>query len=525
VRCPNWPVIATLRSPDELLAVIDVGRVVACSPPAHRAGVRVGQRRKEAESLCEGLVVLTRDLTNEVRTFDYVVTALETFGVVVALREPGWAGFATRGPTRRLGGELALRAAVNDAVRAVLSAPPFRLGDGDSSLFGAPGQVMGARVGIGDGSFVSTLAAVTESVVEHDVTLEFLRAKPIEVLQQPKMTEVLRRLGIHTLGDFAALPVDDVLARFGSQGARCHELSRGEEATSPLGRVGTATYMREVRFDPPALVLDELTFVARSLAEELCSALADDGRACSLLLCEVAMSEGERLVRRWSHDGPWSAPLIVERLRWQLDAWLATPRARDEHEHDYPRGIERLGLVAEEVTTATGREVALWGRPSSDTERVERVLARVQGMLGPDAVQRPFLVGGRDPRERVRLVPFGEPPPLERRFADLPWPGRLPAPNPALLFSPPVTVELRTQTGDSFFIDGRGATNGVPEVLLVSGGQLKVTAWAGPWPLDEQWWQPGSARRRARLQVVVDGGVAYLLAQEHGRWLLEGRYD
>jgi protein ImuB len=149
----------------------------------------------------------------------------------------------------------------------------------------------------------------------------------------------------------------------------------------------------------------------------------------------------------------------------------------------------------------------------------------VQGLLGPDAVQRPFLVGGRDPSERVRLVPFGEPPPSEHRFADLPWPGRLPAPNPALLVIPPVAVSLMTEHGVPLFVDGRGITNGAPSAVVINGRHSEVTAWAGPWPVDEQWWHQGSARRRARLQIVVASGAAYLLAQEHGRWLLEGRYD
>ena len=531
--------IATLRRLDEPFVVLESGRVVACTAPAHRLGVRIGQRRKEAESLCEGLVVLPRDPTDEVRTFEYVVRALEAFGVEVALREPGWAGFATRGPTRRLGGEVALADAVSAAVSAVLAAPPFSLAEAGLHRPDALREEMGCLVGIGDGPFVAMLVAQADRigpsavrqrteeqrVVEHGATVAFLRAKPIEVLHRPKLTEVLRHLGIVTLGDFAALPVDDVLARFGSDGAHCHELSRGEEGSRPLGRAAVATYAKEVLFDPPASVVDELTFVARTLAEELMAALADDGRACSLLLCEVATSEGERLVRRWSHDGPWSAPLIVERLRWQLDAWLSSPRVLDGEEGDYPRGIERLGLVAEEVAAATGREVTLWGRPPSDTERVERVLARVQGLLGPDAVQRPFLVGGRDPRERVRLVPFGEPPPPERRFADLPWPGRLPAPNPVLLVIPPVAVSLSTEEGAPFFVDGRGTTNGAPSVVVINGRNSEVTAWAGPWPVDEQWWQQGSARRRARLQVVVATGAAYLLAQERGRWFLEGRYD
>jgi protein ImuB len=59
------------------------------------------------------------------------------------------------------------------------------------------------------------------------------------------------------------------------------------------------------------------------------------------------------------------------------------------------------------------------------------------------------------------------------------------------------------------------------------GGQpaADVVAWAGPWPVDEQWWDTAVRRRRARLQVVTVGGEAYLLALDRGRWVVEGSYD
>jgi protein ImuB len=53
----------------------------------------------------------------------------------------------------------------------------------------------------------------------------------------------------------------------------------------------------------------------------------------------------------------------------------------------------------------------------------------------------------------------------------------------------------------------------------------QVTAWSGPWPCDELWWDPAAHRRRARLQVVLDDGVAHLLTREGGRWFLEATYD
>jgi protein ImuB len=53
---------------------------------------------------------------------------------------------------------------------------------------------------------------------------------------------------------------------------------------------------------------------------------------------------------------------------------------------------------------------------------------------------------------------------------------------------------------------------------------LDVTAWAGPWPVAEQWWRPQDARRRARFQLVTEDGAAWLAAVQDGRWQLEARY-
>nr|MBA3289205.1 DNA polymerase Y family protein [Acidimicrobiia bacterium] len=52
----------------------------------------------------------------------------------------------------------------------------------------------------------------------------------------------------------------------------------------------------------------------------------------------------------------------------------------------------------------------------------------------------------------------------------------------------------------------------------------RVTAWAGPWPLDERWWDPAQHRRVARLQVVTDDGAAHLVLAEQRRWWLAAAY-
>ena len=63
-------------------------------------------------------------------------------------------------------------------------------------------------------------------------------------------------------------------------------------------------------------------------------------------------------------------------------------------------------------------------------------------------------------------------------------------------------------------------------VMSVAGERwAPVVAWAGPWPVDERWWDPPAHRRRARAQVVTADGTARLLALEGGRWWVEATYD
>ena len=52
-----------------------------------------------------------------------------------------------------------------------------------------------------------------------------------------------------------------------------------------------------------------------------------------------------------------------------------------------------------------------------------------------------------------------------------------------------------------------------------------MTAWAGPWPVDERWWDDAAHHRRARWQVVTVEGTAHLLSQEGDRWEVEATYD
>jgi len=54
---------------------------------------------------------------------------------------------------------------------------------------------------------------------------------------------------------------------------------------------------------------------------------------------------------------------------------------------------------------------------------------------------------------------------------------------------------------------------------------MEIVNWAGPWPVDERWWAPEEASRRARFQVALGDGRALLLCLTDGDWSVEAIYD
>ncbi len=116
------------------------------------------------------------------------------------------------------------------------------------------------------------------------------------------------------------------------------------------------------------------------------------------------------------------------------------------------------------------------------------------------------LGGGRDPDEQVRLVPWGDER-VPARPADPPWPGQVPAPAPATVLADPVPVEVLAADGGPVGVTGRYAVTAEPARFAAPGRPATaLLAWAGPWPVDERWWDPAAARRRARFQLLGADG-------------------
>ena len=369
-------------------------------------------------------------------------------------------------------------------------------------------------------------AADAALIVAPGETPAFLAPHPVSSLEDPELADLLPRLGIRTLGDFAALPATEAGNRFGAQGALAHRLARGLDPRPLVPRPPSADLSVSVEFDPPAEQSEPVVFAAKALAEQMHAGLAASGLACVRVQVQVACADGQEITRLWRHDGLLSALAVAERVRWQLAGWQPAWRRgrRGADERAAAGGITLLRMVPDQLVRATGRQLGLWG-DAVVSDRVARAALRVQAMLGHGSVLRPLLAGGRDPAEQVTLVPFGDAadPSLP---AGRPWPGRLPAPAPATVYPVPLPAWVTDASGAAVTVTGRAVVSAPPARLSADGGPwLAVTSWAGPWPATERWWRPEGTRRRARFQLVTEDGNAWLAAVQDGQWLIEASYD
>jgi protein ImuB len=180
-------------------------------------------------------------------------------------------------------------------------------------------------------------------------------------------------------------------------------------------------------------------------------------------------------------------------------------------------------LTPETVDPVGAHERGIWG--TGPDEGVHSGLSRVQGMLGHEGVATAVATGGRMPADRQQRVAWGDRPVLARD-PRRPWPGAVPPPYPSTVYEIPREIRVEDVRGAPVSVTDRGVLSASPAVLVSpTGARRDLTAWAGPWPLEERWWDPSTARTAQRFQVVDASGEAWLLVLDARGWWAHGRYD
>ena len=515
IWCMDWPAVAAAAaaglSPQVPVAVTLANRVIACSASARAAGVRRGVRRREAAARCPQLHIAAADADRDARLFEAVMAAVDDLVPRAELLRPGLLVLPMRGAARYYGSEQQAAERLIDAVAVAGAECQAGIADQLSTA------VYAARAGRvvqpgGDAQFLA------------DLSIRQLCAEPsLSGSGREELVDLLWRLGIRTMGAFAAMPRSDVASRFGADAVIAHRCACGEPGRGPGGSGPAPELEALLDCDPPIDRVDAAAFAGRALAVELHRALMTAGVGCTRLAIRAVTATGEERERVWRCAEPLTEDATADRVRWQLDGWLSS--RTPQHRPSSP--VTLLQLRAIEVVSAEALQLPLWGGPGDEgRRRARRALLRVQGLLGPEAVQIPVLSGGRGPAERITLTVLGDEP-VPRAEPDQPWPGQLPEPSPAVLLDDP--VELLDAQGNPIQVTRRALFSADPARLRFrSREEEPLRWWTGPWPVDERWWDPegaGHRGRTARAQVLLDSERALLLCYRQRRWYLEGMYE
>src|SRR6195952_2234904 len=239
----DWPAVAAAAAaglPANAPVVVTLAnRVVACSAAARSAGVKRGLRRREARARCPQLHVAAADQARDARYFEGVTTAVDDVVPRAEVLRPGLLVLSVRGASRYFGSE---QSAAERLIDAVASA-------------GAECQV-----GIADQLPTAVFAAKAGRIVEPGRDASFLAPLSIRQLAaEPSLAEpgrddlvdLLWRMGIRNVGQFAALSRTDVASRFGADAITAHRLARGESTRGPSGRGAPSGPHRVVDCHPP----------------------------------------------------------------------------------------------------------------------------------------------------------------------------------------------------------------------------------------------------------------------------------
>jgi len=319
----------------------------------------------------------------------------------------------------------------------------------------------------------------------------------------------LALLGVHTLGEFLALPAEALHERLGEPARTLHRKLHGELQLPlrPERPVLPAEDLREL--EPPALHTDQLLFAARAMLHGLLRVTAARGEAVAALQLTLHLErsrsdvEPVRLQQTLAPADPsLDEAQLIELVRLYL-AGLTLPEA-----------VTRMVLRLDgRPTSATN--LRLWQLAGKrDLDAAQQGLARLRAAYGPSVIVHAELRPNHLPEARFVWLPAGAPSPRTRPAPDRP---------PEAAAEPPRILARRLYAKPRLLPP---RPKHEPDCWPIADGrQGTVSRLWGPFRITGGWWV--REVRRDYFYVETDAGDllwVYYDAVRRG-WYLQGKVD
>jgi protein ImuB len=354
------------------------------------------------------------------------------------------------------------------------------------------------------------------------------------------LLSTVRRWGLKSLGDLAALPPDAVAARLGQAGVDWQRLARGEDRRPLVPAVPEERFEQALDLEWPIEGLEPLSFVLGRLMEPLSAHLERRDRGAAVLHVRLHLvkrdSTGDGVTRE-VHERSLELPAPIRDART-----LRTLALLDLESHPPSAAIDRV-VVAIDPTPGRVVQFSLLTRPLPSPEQLSTLMARLHALMGEGRCGAAVAVDSWEPGAfGMRAFAPADAGIRDRELGI----GRLatsdqsPTPNPQ---SPVVAIRrFRFPVPARVRVD-----RGVPVRVIIdrrgwSGGH--VEAHAGPWRTSGGWWieasdahKEGLARRsspkasegweRDEWDVTLSDGATYRVFRQRDTdaWFIEGVVD
>ena len=332
---------------------------------------------------------------------------------------------------------------------------------------------------------------------------------------------ILHQWGIHTLGQLAALPRDDLAARLGARAVELWERANGR-AERILKLVSPPeSFIESYEFENEIETIEPLLFILRRFLQQLATRLNAIYLVAKELRLRLTFADKSHYERIFKIPQPTNnEDLLFRMLHTHLENFTSKhPIVAVELEAQPSRSVrQQFGLF----------ETAL-----RDPMQLHETLARLVGLLGADRVGTPVLEETHRP-DAFRMEPFvwefhngnavesavSSGRGSDRQFgSDRQSGSNVNALRTAHATARPVLRRFRKRTKATVLLE-----NNRPQHVRAAMIDGAAVAREGPFPLSGNWWDE-RAWAQVEWDVEIENGIIARCHCDEEGWAIDGIYD
>jgi len=363
------------------------GRVIAASAEAAVCGVTVGLTARTAQIRCPPARLLEADMIRCRSEFETMLRVLELHSPRVEPHGWGAAYIDLSGLVSRHADAVSICGEIGRAMRSEL------------------GAALQPALGCNSTKFTAqTVARYTLQghllAINHARERPFLQPLPITLL--PLDEDALQRLGflgLHTLGQYAALPAGAVLQQFGRAGQLAQRCAQGEDNRPVVPRTQECRLTAHCEFEDALSDRELLLGMLQRLVVPQLSELRDRLQVSGRVRLTVHCLDGDAQMRERALLFPTAEEARITLVLGQLLDAI--------HWHS---GATALQLTLDEIQDSAPGQLSLFPSETQREQKLRDVERHLAARIGPDRVRRAVLAhpGAPLPEWRVSWRPAGE---------------------------------------------------------------------------------------------------------------------